>query len=479
MTSLRLRLFLTLVLMTALVWSAAAIWINVRTRDQVERVLDQRLVEAARMVGSLVASGTVPASAAPRLLASPATPAGVPDRPPAGYDRQLSCQIWSFGGRLIGRSAGAPAQPLSHEASGFSEREIEGQTWRVYTFADPAAGVRVLVGDSLSVRQRLVADVTTGLLLPALLGLIALAGLIWSAVGRGLAPLRRIADSLESRKPDDLSPLSISPVASELQPFVQAMDRLLAKLATVRDGERHLIASAAHELQTPLAGMRTQAQIALATDDAKVRDRAQRQIMDSVDRTARLVRQLLDLATHEARAAAPPREWLEMRTMLNLVQVELDQALCRADVALDIDPELERASILMNPESLLVVLRNLVENAIQQSPPRSRIRCGLERREFEAIVFVDDEGPGIADDEIALVRNRFVRGRHSRGIGSGLGLSIVELTLAQSEAGLLLENRATGGLRAAFRIPWTRLRLQRAGAPQGNARSSPMVLPGE
>lgn len=458
MTSLRLRLFLTLVLMTAVVWSAAAVWINVRTRDQVEHVLDRRLVEAARMVGSLVASGSVPGSAATAFRDAPAVSSSVPGSP-SGYDRQLSCQIWSFGGRLIARSAGAPTHPLSDERSGFSERRIDGQTWRVYTFADAAAGVRVLVGDSLAVRQHLVADVTTGLLLPALLGLLALAGLIWSGVGRGLTPLRRITETLERRKPDDLSPLAVAPVASELEPFVQAMDRLLARLASVRDGERHLIASAAHELQTPLAGMRTQAQIALATSDARVRDKAQRQIMDSVDRTARLVRQLLDLATHEARADTPAREWLNVGNMLNLIAVELDDAIGRQELSMDIDPELEMARLLMNPESFLLMFRNLVENAIQHAPFNSLIRCGLERSGSEIIVFVDDEGPGIAADELELVRKRFVRGRNSRGIGSGLGLSIVELTLAQSEASLVLENRPGGGLRAGLSVAAARLRL--------------------
>lgn len=455
MISLRVRLFLTLVLMTALVWSAAAVWINVRTRQEVEQVLDRRLVEAARMVGSLVASGSVAVSPG----GGPAEPSDIFGALPKDYDRQLSCQIWSFEGRLIGRSAGAPEQPLSVNGSGFSQREIDGQIWRVYTLADAAVGARVLVGDSVAVRQHLVTDVTTGLLLPALLGILALAGLIWGGLGRGLVPLKRIAETLEHREPEDFSPLSISPVVSELKPFAEAIDGLFARLAAVRESERHLIASAAHELQTPLAGMHTHAQIALAAQDNQVRDRALRQIIASVDRTARLVRQLLDLAKQEARGEEPIAGWLAMSKLLALVRSELAPAMQKANVSLTVDQALANTQIFINEESLLVVMRNLIENAIQHSPPGRQVRCGLESNATGTAIIIEDAGTGIAVDEIDLVRHRFVRGRHNGGMGSGLGLSIVDLTLAQSGAILTLENRPKGGLRAAIRIENNRVRV--------------------
>ena len=454
MISLRARLFLTLVLMTALVWSAAAAWINVRTRQEVEQVLDRRLVEAARMVGSLVASGSVQTSPG----VGPANTSDIFGTLSKDYDRQLSCQIWSLEGRLIGRSVGSPDQPLSDGRSGFSERKIEGQTWRVYTLADTAVGARVVVGDNMAVRQNLITDVTTGLLLPALLGILALAGLIWGGLGRGLIPLKQIAETLENRKPEDFSSLSISPVVTELRPFAQAIDGLFSRLAAVRESERHLIASAAHELQTPLAGMYTHAQIALAAQDDQVRDRALRQIIISVDRTARLVRQLLDLAKHEARDEEPSPRWLAMSKLLSLVRSELEPVMQKANVSLTVDQTLASAQIFMNEESLFVVMRNLIENAIQHSPPETHVHCGLENTANGTFITIEDDGTGIAADEIELVRHRFVRGRNNVGLGSGLGLSIADLTLAQSGATLILENRPEGGLRAAIWIEKNRVR---------------------
>ena len=471
MSSLGLRIFLILVLMTIGVWSAGGLWINVHTRNEVERVLDRRLVEAARMVGSLVQSqGTPKAGAALTPLTSGA--GGVFEQGPQRYERQLSCQIWSFDGQLLGRSAGAPPQPLAGSGAGFSQREVGGQLWRVYTLHDPQSGVRVMVGDSLAVRQGLVQDVTTGLLLPAILGILALAALLWSGVGKGLRPLRRIAEALERRKPDDFTALEVTPVVRELAPVVDALNSLFGRLATVRDAERHLIASAAHELQTPLAGIRMHAQIALAADDPNVRVRAERQIIASVDRAARLVRQLLDLAGHEAQAEEPRSQWVPAIRVLEVIKAELQPTLEKADVAIEADEASCSSELFINEESLLLALRNIIENAVQHSPRGGTVRCGLEQGRNVTSLFVDDEGPGIPVGELERVRQRFVRGRHEQGVGSGLGLSIVDLALARSKARLALANRSSRGLRATIELATDRVRTIEPGPASSGTPAS-------
>ena len=188
--SLRTQLFLTLVVATSVVWTLAAIWATSSTRTEVERVLDVRLREAANMVASLVDhERTEIASAAsiidPHLLSAPS------------YERQLSCQIWSLSGTLVGRSANAPSARLSDAGEGFSERDVDGASWRVYTVRNEAAGVEVLVGDNIAVRDHIARDLLVGFTVPMLLTLPLLAGMLWLAVGRGLAPLSRLAHRLE------------------------------------------------------------------------------------------------------------------------------------------------------------------------------------------------------------------------------------------------------------------------------------------
>jgi two-component system sensor histidine kinase QseC len=155
MNSLRRRLFVILLAATGFVWLSGVAWIYLVSRAEVEHVLDTRLQEAARMVSSLVASGNMTAAAAVAAAPGLATE-------PVSYERQLSCQIWSLDGRLVARSSGAPEGQLTDRTSGFSDRIVDGEPWRVYAIDDAGKGVRVMVGDRLGLRDRLVADLVKG-----------------------------------------------------------------------------------------------------------------------------------------------------------------------------------------------------------------------------------------------------------------------------------------------------------------------------
>ena len=135
------------------------------------------------MVSSLAVDGDAVVSGQPRSDAKP-----LPEI--ASYERQLSCQIWSLDGRLVGRSRGAPNDSLGNQADGFSDQQVDGETWRVYAISDSAKGIRVLVGDRLGLRERLVSDLIKGLLWPAMLIVPLLGLLIWLILGRGLRPLQ-------------------------------------------------------------------------------------------------------------------------------------------------------------------------------------------------------------------------------------------------------------------------------------------------
>lgn len=442
MRSLRVRLFVLLAAMTVIVWSSAAIWIYASTRAEVQRVLDRRLVEAAGMVASL-------ATDAEDLLVRRPNQSRLVPLP--HYSRQLSCQIWTLDGRLVGRSSGAPSQPLADGRSGFSERVISGETWRVYTIADPARQIRVSVGDNLRVRQRLIGDLMLGLLVPAIAGLVALAVLIWAAVGAGLAPLREVARLLARRDPSDFSALRIERPTEEIKPLIAAIDGQYARLEQSRADERHFIASAAHELQTPLAGLRAHADIASMTDDPATREKSLHSIRKSVDRTARMVGQLLDLSREESGEPLPP-QWVGIAAAVQGLGDELVSELRRADVRLTTKESAADLEIHIAPASLLLALRNLIKNAIDHSPRGSSIEISAASRDGSIALCVRDQGPGIPDEELGQIRGRFIRGARARGPGSGLGLSIVELILSQVGGVLDLRNLSHGGLEAAILI---------------------------
>ena len=441
--SLRTRLFLILVAATGVIWLFAIGWIYVGTRQEVESVLDARLQEAARMVASLGTSKNV------------ATPlAGSDIGGSAGtliYERQLACQIWSLDGRLVARSRGAPSSNLGGTQTGFSDRRIDGENWRVFTLEDTDAGLRVLVGDRLGVREHLVTDIIKGLLAPTLLIVPLLGFLIWSSLNRGLRPLRRLAVELRDRQADDMSPVEAGQVPVEIVPMMAALNALFSKVESARRHEREITAFAAHELRTPLAGLKTQAQVALGTADPDVRNAALRQIMIAVDRTTRLVRQLLDIANLDA--LEKPKRDAEVNAGA-LIEEIVDSQPARDGLRTEVDPMLSWITFSANAELMALALRNLHENAVQHTAQPGLVRWSLERRRGEIVVIIEDEGPGIPHDELPLVTRRFFRGRHKRPSGSGLGLAIAELALRANSARLRLVNRTDrAGLRAEIILP--------------------------
>jgi two-component system sensor histidine kinase QseC len=436
-SSLRTRLFIILVTATSLIWLFAIGWISVETKREVENVLDSRLEEAARMVSSLVTSNNVATedSDSPHILAVP------------NYERQLSCQIWSLDGRLVARTHGAPDTSLSDSKAGLSERVTNGDRWRVFTIEVAGKGIRVLVGDRLGIREQLLADLIKGLLAPMAIIIPLLGFLIWASLNRGLRPLRLMASELQGRNADDMSPIEPGRVPTEIRPVVTSLNGLFSKVESARQREREITAFAAHELRTPLAGLRTQAQIAIATTDATTRDMALSQILVAVDRTTRLVRQLLSIAKLDASDNVGRDAYVNVGAAVEEI-VDL-RPVWDHRIHVVVDPALANTLCTANYELLILALRNLHENAIHHMPCGGTIRWYVKHHLQNTIISVEDEGPGIPEEELHLVTSRFFRGRHKSASGSGLGLAIVELALRANGASLNLANRTDrSGLRA-------------------------------
>jgi two-component system sensor histidine kinase QseC len=456
MTSLRKQLFAILVVMASIIWFCAAAWISTTSRQELEHVLDTRMIAAAYMVRSLAASGNfVSAPDASQPVRQ------IPDLDGAkqmvARERWHFCQIWSTDGRLIALSSGTPRAVLSTQPNGFSERRINGEDWRVYSIEDEKRGIRIMVGDRLGLRGAFVRGLVNGLLLPATLIFPIFAVLIWFSLGRGLRPLHRLGTTLAMRPVGDLGPLSLAKAPDEIVPILDALNALFRKLAAVRDHERSLTAFAAHELRTPLAGVRTQVQVALAAPNKKIRDAALRQTLVAVDRTTRMVHQLLELARLDAEVTPPRDEWVVVGPAITDVVEELRHGCDEPEV--EIDAELFETALLINREVLYLAVRNLTENARQHTPRGGTVRWRLEAAAASARLLVEDDGPGIPPEELALVTERFYRGRHKVAVGSGLGLALVDLSLKRNEAGLTLQNRTTGhGLQAAIVVAEERVK---------------------
>ncbi|MCE6950618.1 sensor histidine kinase N-terminal domain-containing protein [Cereibacter sphaeroides] len=435
--SIRSRLFLILMIATSLVWLSAAALIGQSTRAKVERMLDARLSEAATMVASLIPDQGIAAALGGPLVPPPA----------AGYHRQLACQVWSVERGILARSAGAPAEEMAG-APGLSTVVLGGETWRVFTIE--TAGLRISVGDRTSARDGLVRDVVKGLLLPAALVLPLLAAVIWLGLARGLAPLRRLEAELHARSPDEVDPLPAHPVPAEIRPVRDALNGLFARLQRAREAERDFTAFAAHELKTPLAGLRMQAQIAARAPDEATRARALSAITASVDRTDRLARQLLDLAAVER--AADPADGFSPAALADEVLADL-APLAQAQKVRIIRqfapaPRRPQGGFLFR-----AALRNVVENAIQASPDAAEVTVTLGTEGGQVVLAVRDAGPGIDEAERPKVTQHFYRGAGARPGGSGLGLVIAAGAMARLGGGLTLCPSDGWGQRVELTLP--------------------------
>lgn len=448
----RARLFLILLVATGALWLSAILWIQYSTRAEVERVLDARLSEAGRMVSSLISDHRVDVAQA-AVMAQPQVITSQDD-----YVHQLSCQIWALDGTLVGQSGSAPREPLAVGDAGFSQSIVDGVEWRVYSVVNEDLGVRVMIGDSMKVRDRLVNDVTAGLLLPAALILPLLAGLIWVSVGRGLVPLDRMARALAARQATDLSPLPDAPVPREIRPMTAALNGLFRRVSAAREHERSFTAFAAHELKTPLAGLKTQAQVAAMAPDEPTRRTALARLELGVNRTDRMVRQLLDMAMVEAEGETQ-------------VQTAVPFAEVIAEVADDLTPLAQSRTLHIvqdvgglgphlaeNRFLVSAALRNLIENALQASPDGGDVHIILRHEGAAWVCAVQDRGPGITASDRERVTDRFFRGAGTQTQGSGLGLAIVVAAMERMGGTLRLTPREGGGEVAELVLPDTAFR---------------------
>jgi two-component system sensor histidine kinase QseC len=292
-----------------------------------------------------------------------------------------------------------------------------------------------------------------------LLGLAA-----WVAVRAGLAPLRRLSAALAGREPMAESPVTLSDAPLEMRPLVESLNDLLGRIAALVVAERRFTADAAHELRTPIAAIRAQAQAALGAADIAERRRSLNSTVAGCDRASRLVDQLLTLARLEADAPNVPGEVdLDLVARETLVQTA-GGALARGqDIELVADPG---CRIRAEPALVGVLIRNLVDNAIRYSPDGAKIRVVVESRGDQTVLRVADSGPGLPETDLKRLGERFFRVLGNAQTGSGLGWSIVR-RIAQAQGARVEAAASTelGGLAVSVTWPSTASAQPAAAAP--------------
>jgi len=284
----------------------------------------------------------------------------------------------------------------------------------------------VQVAETLEKRAKLANEIIKGVILPQFIILPVVLALVWFALSRGLLPLAELQERIRARSSDDLSPIAPNQVPEEITPLVRSLNEMLGRLSLSIEMQKRFIADAAHQMKTPLAGMRMQSELALRQTDHDEIHRSLEQLAKSSEAATRLVNQLLALARAENQPqAGAAHEQLDLTGLARNVVRDWVQASFNYRIDLGFEEQKEDTIIDGNAVMLREMLSNLIDNALRYTPAGGSVTVRVRRNTNEAVLEVEDTGPGIPPAERQHVFERFYRILGSSAEGSGLGLAIV------------------------------------------------------
>lgn len=446
--SLQARLLATVLGLLGVVWLGVAVSTWVDTGHELDELLDAHLAQAAALLVTQ------------RLddLEGDNFPA-----PPTlhKYQTRVAIQVWHEG-RLVVRSGNAPEAALGRDDRlGLRTSMVQGETWRVLTTPGREADVVIHVGELESARHDILLASLRSIAWPMVLAFPLLALGSWWAVRGAVLPLRRLGQAVAARRPESLEPLSVASVPPEVAPLVDALNDLFERMTELLASERRFTADAAHELRTPIAAIRMQAQVAQGASAEPERAQALAATLMGCDRAVRLVEQLLQLARLEGEAVRGGQAG-------NAGNGPCDLTATARGLLADLEPLAhERGQSLVlrahGPVSVpmplalaQVLLRNLIDNALRYSPPGAQVQLSVQGQaagRFATLV-VEDSGPGLPPEALARLGERFFRVLGTGQSGSGLGWSIVQRLVRLYRLDLTVDRSvALGGLRVTLDWP--------------------------
>ncbi len=433
--SLRARLLGLLLLAIVGAAGVQAAVVNRQARAEADRLFDYQMEQMALALRA--------GAPMPRLPLPGAEPA-----PADAFD--FFVQVWSHDGIRMFQSGGDADLP-QRAVLGFSNIEVDGRLFRVYSLSSRAQVVQV----AQDMRPRLA--MARALAWRTVWPIVAIAPLLmlvaWAVVSVSLAPVARLRRQVAAREADELAEVSEAGLPDEIRPLVREFNLLFGRVRQAFDAQKHFVAEAAHELRSPLAALRLQVQgLQRARDDA-ARQLAVERLLGGIDRATRLVEQLLMLARQQAhRADGQAAQPVELAALAAQVVAEAAAQASAKGIDLGLGVA-EAGTVTGHAEPLRILLVNLVDNAIKYTPPGGTVDVTVRREGVHLVLAVDDSGPGIAEPDRARVRDRFYRVPGSGANGSGLGLAIAD-TIAQLHGSALELDRSPhlGGLRVGLRL---------------------------
>lgn len=439
--SLRWRLLAAIGAVVLLTWLLTGWFSYTKAQHEAEELMDGSLAQTARLLLAITHDNEDDFA---ELVQRLATVRGAKDL----YEPPLEFQIGLGDGTVLARSPDAPQLPILGVA-GYNDIVRDDEGWRVLNAVTDDRRYRVQVAQSISLRDRAALEVATQTVLPLVLIVPVLILFIYLSISRTLRPLEQLASEVAARTPDNLAQLTGERIPTEARSLVSAINRLFRRVERTLDNERRFTADAAHELRTPLAALKVQTQVALLSGDTPVRDHALHQIEVGVDRASHLVEQLLRLARLDPLDSPPNARPIDLGRLVDDTCSDLPDA-----ERITRHPPASTTRVMADRDLLQIAVRNLLDNALRYAPRDAEIRVEISRDNDGCTLSVVDSGPGVAEETLARLGERFFRGQPGASTGNGLGLAIVVRIAELHGARVSLANRPQGGFSASLhRLP--------------------------
>jgi two-component system sensor histidine kinase TctE len=449
MSSLRAQLFAWVVL-TLIGAICINLYLSFRSADATASlVTDRTLLASARVIAEAVrvdASGTVQIDIPPAALEMFDT----------GYGDRVFYKVVTAWGNLI---AGFPDLPRPKRDLTGEDQTFRTDGVRVLMLSHPVVGldqdstisvaVAVTHNSQYAMRRRLwLSDFTKQLALVLLAGLVTIIGL-----QRGLAPVLRLRDAVRERGRQRLDPLDPHMVQNELRPLVHALNDHMERVQNQMAAQRRFVSNAAHQLRTPLALISTQASVAAREADSSRRDEALTALRASTRQVTRLASQLLTLSRAEHGSRRPRNDTIDLAETARRVLETLAEEALRRNIDLGLEAGETPVCVEGDGTMLREMLVNLVDNALRYTQDGGRVTVGVAQEGDTALLWVEDNGPGISEAERDHVFERFYRIMGTEPEGSGLGLAIVREVVDGAGGSAALADADGGGLLVSVRLP--------------------------
>lgn len=377
-------------------------------------------------------------------------------------DDRLAYKVWTQSGAVLGgdpeiaRPARLPdvnSKPLFYGDVLHGEPVRMVASWTRVWGDDASSLVLVQVAETLNKRKRLAWEILANVVVPQLLLILMATGTVYLGISRGLVPLKRLQRAVSDRNHLDLTPVEIHGVPGEVRPLVEEVNELMQRLGKTLDFQNRFIADAAHQLKTPVAGLKAQIEMALRENDPEQVRHSLAQLYVGADRLSRLVRQLLSLARNEPGAT----DTVQLQALdLNAFALDISMGWVPHAIKEGVDLGFEGAEPVLidaDADRLRELINNLIDNAVRYSQQGGRVTVAVAMSEGgEGRLSINDDGPSIPVEERSRIFERFHRLLGSHADGSGLGLAIVSEIASLHGARITLDEDRSDGIGNTFSV---------------------------